>query len=780
MSQLLVNGFTALPDPGQAGTLDNLVERLRLLKVWAGDPSYQEIRNRINTAWTASGRPASELVGKTTVVDCFRPGRRRLNNDLVVAVVRALHPDAAYVSQWQQTLQAIGGHATAALQVRVQDELPPDPADFTGRETELAQLLRSTRTGGVAAIDGMPGVGKTLLAIRAGHLLAHDRVLFVNLRGFHPDPAQPPAEPTAVLDGFLRLLGMPGGLIPYDLPARTTAYRKRLAGTRTLVVLDNAASEDQLRPLLPETPGCPVLITSRHAITTVPTRLTLDVFTPDEALDFLNRTAPEVPIGPDPTAPTRITDRGGYLPLALELFAVHIRTTPGWTLTDHADRLDERHGDRRLDSGVQLALDLSYQQLPPAERHMLRLAALHPGQDLTAPAAAALSGADLSTAQASLHRLYRDHLLQSTAPGRYTLHDLVRVYATNRAGDEDAPPARHAALTRLFDHYLAAAGTAADPLSFDPAWLDTELPNLVAIAAYTATEGWPSYTIRLSRCLFRYLDGGHLADAMIIHGHAAQLAEDVAGQAHALINLGATYTQLSRYEQATEHLQQARSLCRQAGDLAGEARALHGLGIIELDTGRYRRAAEHHEQARDRARQAGDHAGEARALISLAAAEERTHQYPAATDHLHEALRQYRRLSDRAGEALALNGLGMVETQLGRHDQAAGMLRQALALFQQLGDRTHEAWTLESLGTLHLLRDEPTQSAEYYGRALAIVRETGDRHTEAWALNGLGEAAHQAGRRAEARSHHTEALAVAGEIGDQPQLARAQAGLGMH
>jgi hypothetical protein len=214
------------------------------------------------------------------------------------------------VAQWRQALQVIAGESTAAAQVRVQDRLPPDLAGFTGRAAELDRPRRilsdSNRDGGtvvISAIDGMAGVGKTQLAIHAGHLLlqehAFDRVLFVNLRGFHPDPVQPPADPGAVLEGFLRLLGVPGQQIPHDLQSSATLYRGLLASTRTVIVLDNAADADQVRPLLPQTPNCPALITSRRNLADLhpAARLTLDVFTTGEAVEFLAQAASHVPVG---------------------------------------------------------------------------------------------------------------------------------------------------------------------------------------------------------------------------------------------------------------------------------------------------------------------------------------------------------------------------------------------------------------------------------------------------------------------------------------------------
>ncbi len=806
-----VNTLATPPDPGQAHTLDDLVERLRLLKVWAGDPSYEWIKDRVNATWTVAGRPAGDLAGKTTVVDCFRTGRRRLNSDLVVAVVRALHPDVGYAAQWRQALQTIRRQTGAAMQVRVQGSLPPELTGFTGRTAELDRLhqalhhaQRDGRAVVISAIAGMAGIGKTQLAVHAGHLLARDkpfdRVLFVNLRGF--DPAMPPADPAAVLDGFLQLLGVPGYQIPHSLAGRAAAYRDRLAGTRTLVVLDNAADAEQVRPLLPANAGCPVLVTSRRSLTALhpATHVTVDVFTPDEAVAFLAGAAPRVPVGADPDAPNRIAHRCGHLPLALSLIGAHMRATPGWTLTDHADRLDERHRDRRLDTAVELALDVSYRHLPADQRHLLRLAALHPGPDLDSYAAAALAGTDLSTARTLLRRLHQDHLLQPATPGRYTFHDLVRAYAAGRATDEDSPPARRAALGRLFDFHLATSAAAMDslypaethrrprvpvpgtpmPALTDPAaalaWLDLERPSLVAVAGHAAIHGWPTHTTRLSTTLFRYLNGGHHTDALTIHGHAHQVVrhgDDPITHAHVLINLGGTYSLLGRYGPAVEHLQRALSLARQAGDPFSQARALTNLGNIEGRQGRYQRSADHHEQTLPLYRQLGDRASEARALGNLGATKTLLGEHRPAANHLQRALVLFRETGDHVGEAWVLNILGDVETRLGQYGPADDHLQRALTLARRSGHRTAEGWTLDSLGTLRARCGQPAQAAEYYRQALATFRETGEPDGEAATLNSLGEAAHPT----EAVTHHTAALTIAVDIGDREQQARAHTGL---
>jgi tetratricopeptide (TPR) repeat protein len=809
-----VDTFAALPDPARANSIDDLVERLRLLKVWAGNPSYEVIKDRVNSSWAAAGRPAGELVVRSTVAYCFRPGRRRLDTDLVLAVVHALHPDSWYVTQWRQALRVVGGETEAASLVRVQDSLPPDLADFTGRTSELDQLRRAARAGDavvISAIEGMAGVGKTELAVHAGHVLSQERpfqrVLFVNLRGFDPDPAQPPVDPAAVLDGFLRLLGVPGHQIPHDLAARTAAYRDRLAGTRTMVVLDNAVTAEQVGPLLPATPGCLTIVTSRRSLDGLhpATRLTVDVFTPDEAVAFLSRALPTVPVGADPHAANRIAWRCGYLPLALGLVAGRIRSTPGWTLTDHADRLDERHHDRRLDSGVELALTLSYRHLPAEQQRLLRLAALHPGRDLDAYAAAALVGTDVTTARAQLDRLHCDHLMQQSAPGRYAFHDLVRAYAITRARDDDRFAERRTVLTRLFDHYLATAAAAMDlifpagapyrprlPSPTVPvtdlagadaarAWLDTERPNLLAVTEHAATHGWPTHAIHMSGTLYRYLDGGHHTDALAIHGHAlhaARSVDDLAGQATAHKNLGTAYGRTGQFPQAREHFNRAAKLYRQIGDQEGEARALSSIGVVEERLGRLHSAYDHHQQALAVAQRYGYPTEIVLTLSNVGQIELQLRRYREAVEHLQQALGLARQHGDGRGEACASLNLGDAEIQLERYDVADHHIRHAMTIFHRQGNHAGEAWALNSLGSVHLRLHQPDQAAAHHRRALDMFRDMGDLDGEPWALNALGETAQHAGRHREAIDHHDAALIIATNTGAVDQQARAHAGLG--
>jgi tetratricopeptide (TPR) repeat protein len=795
------------PDPGQARTVDGLVERLRQLKVFAGDPSFETVKERVNAAWTAAGRPARELAGKTTVVDCFRLGRRRLNIDLVTAVVEALHPEPGYVAQWRQALRVVAGSGQAASQVRVQENLPSHEDGFTGRENEQETLRAALSDAAVpvAVIAGMAGVGKTRLAVQVGRALgAFDRVLFVDLRGFHPD--QPPAEPGAVLDGFLRLLGLPGQQIPHDLAARSAAYRDRLAGQRILVVLDNAADEAQVLPLLPGTADAVTLVTSRRTLTGLRTaaHVILGVFTPEEAHRVLLRAAPDGPVGADPGAATRIAERCGHLPLALGLLAGHIRAKPGWTLTDHADRLDERHQLRRIDTGVELAFDLSYRHLPPNAQLLLRLLALHPGQQPDLHAAAALAGTDLAGAADLVRVLRHNHLLLTSAPGRYALHDLVRAYAAGRATDEDPPPARRAALTRLLDYYLATAAVALDvmlpgdkdarpkvPLPSTPvpefagpeaalAWLDTERPTLVAISAHAADHGWPDYAALLSKQLYRYLLGSSNADAMTVHGHARDAARrlgDREAEAAALRHLAVTHSQLGRFETAREYLEEALALFEDAGDVDGQARTLGNLGLMEERLGRPS-AIDRHKQALTLFQELGDRGNEARALLNIGLTEERLGLLPAALERYARALEMFEAEGDRHGIAAALRDLGGVEVKLSAFDAAEEHLTGALTVFRDLGMGDAVAWTLDYVGALDAARGRTGAAVETFERSLAMHRDIGDRHGQAWALNSLGEVMLAAGRPAEAVRLHTEAHEFAVEIEARDEQARAEAGLG--
>ncbi|MBL7253091.1 tetratricopeptide repeat protein [Paractinoplanes lichenicola] len=554
-------------------------------------------------------------------------------------------------------------------------------------------------------------------------------------------------------------------------------------------------------PLLPGTPGCATLITSRHSLTELApaTHLTMDVFTAEEAQTFL---LPTACTKADEEAAARIAHRCGRLPLALSLVAGHIRRTPGWTLTDHADRLDERHADRRLENGVEAALDLSYLRLPTDIRALLRRLALHPGQDFDAYAAAALDDSDLLTAEGRLDRLRADHVLQAAAPGRYAFHDLVRAYAIGRARDEDPPGDRRATLDRLLDHYLATSaaavttlygdvtrylqgrpvppGAVPDPRLAEPGaardWLDTERPNLIAAAAQESA----AHTVTLARVLFLYLSGGHHTDALAVHGHAYRVAVrtgDEIGQGHALTDLGVAHFWLSQHGEAAAYHRRAREVFRRTGDQAGEARALDCLGMSLIKPGRYEEAAGVLHQALTLYRLAGDLEGRGSSLCALGFVSLHRGEFSAAAGFFIEAADQARSLGIRSNEAYALHGLGETEMRLGRLEAAGRHLRQALETIRQSGHRDAESDVIATIGDLCIRMGRPDEGAEHHRRALAVARVTGDRSGQALSLNGLGDAALAAGRPDDAAEFYAEALVSATESDTRDEVVRARAGL---
>ncbi|MEU8384611.1 tetratricopeptide repeat protein [Streptosporangium sp. NPDC048865] len=588
---------------------------------------------------------------------------------------------------------------------------------------------------------------------------------------------------------------------------RAVAYRRRLAGTRTLVVLDNAATERQVEPLLPDDPRCVALVTSRRSLTALPgaTQVTLDVFAPGEAQDYLVSAVPGVAVGDDPAAVERVARCCGHLPLALALLAGHMRAKADWTVTDHADRLEARHRNNRLDSGVELALRLSYQGLPADRQRLLRLLAIHPGQDFDAYAAAALTGTDVRTVGRRLHELCGDHLLQQGLPGRFVFHDLVRAYAADRADEEDRPAVHRAALTGLFDYHLFTASAAMDllfpaeqhgrprvppsamsvPPLEDPTaargWLDDERSNLIAAAGHAAAHGWPAHATRIATTLFRYLDtGSHYAESVAAHTHARDAAHksgDRAAEVHALTYLGIGYLRQGRHSQAAEHLRRSLDLAREIADHAGEARALGNLGVVAERSGRYREAIDFHRQAHGLFDRTGNRFGEIRALGNLGVVAERLGHYEQALDYQRQTLALSRELGDRIGEMSALDQLGYVHQRLGRYEQAVGHHRRALAVARDIATRSGEAAALNNLGAVYRRQGRLDESADHLHRSLAIWHEIGNPMGEIDARNDLGETHLAGGQAGQARHQYVLALDLAGQLGDRYQQARAHDGL---
>jgi DNA-binding SARP family transcriptional activator/tetratricopeptide (TPR) repeat protein len=701
-------------------------------------------------------------------------------------------------------------------------ELPGPVPQFVGRAAELADLTgmlerasaQRPRMLVISAIAGMAGVGKTALAMQWAHQVADrfpDGQLHVNLRGYDPGQPMPAAD---ALAGFLRSLGVAEQEIPAGIAERAARYRSLLAGRRMLIVIDNAGDVEQVRPLLPGSPSCVTVVTSRDALAGLVARdgarrLDLGLLAPAEAAGLLRSLIGER-ADAEPEATVTLAGYCARLPLALRVAAERAAAAPDTSLADVTSELADQQ--ERLDvldatgdplTAVRAVFSWSVRQLEDEAARAFRLLGLHPGADFDAYAAAALSDTTLRQARRLLHRLARAHLIEFVGAGRYGMHDLLRSYAADQAADTGSGELRRAALTRLFDHYLATAAIAAGTLfPADPdqpalpppagpvppvnspaaalAWLDAQRSTLVAVAAHAADHGWPGHAVGLSATIFRYPDVGHITDAAAVHSHArraAAQAGDRTAEAAALMMLGTASAATGRLRQASRHLEQALVLCRENGDRIGEARALGSLGMADYCRGRYQQSAASHQKALAIYLQAGDLAGEARELHGLGIVYSRQGRYEQAARHLRRSLLLFRDAGLRSGEAQVLGTLGELELRQGRYAEATVHLRRSLGLGRELGSRLCQAQALACLGIAELRQGRRGQAIGHLRQSLALHSQAGNCSGQAEALNGLGEAFLAASQAGQASARHAAALALAIRCDDKHEQARAHGGL---
>ncbi|MFF3484606.1 tetratricopeptide repeat protein [Streptomyces sp. NPDC002701] len=705
-------------------------------------------------------------------------------------------------------------------------QLPTDVRAFTGREEQLDELSRHllagedeggpTTTVVVSAVSGTAGVGKTALAVHWSHRTRErfpDGQLYADLRGYDADEPVPAAD---VLTGFLVALGVPGPEIPLRLDDRAARYRTELSERRMLVVLDNASSSEQIRPLLPGAALCRTVVTSRDTLSSLVSlhgahRLVLDVLPPADAVRLLH-TLIGARAASEPQAAAVLAERCGRLPLALRIAAELALSRPASPLSDLTAELDDQRARLELlDSdddpraAVRAVFSWSYDRLPAEAAATFRLLGLHPGPDVDVYAAAALCGRPVADTRQALDLLARGHLIQPTRRGRYGMHDLLRVYAAWQAERHDGGTHREAALDRLLTHYLAASCAAMDVLfpaeghlrprvgapstelpPFSTAdlaqeWLAAERSVLAAVTAAEAARGRAEYAVGLATALHRHFDTrGLFTDALVVHGNAlraARAAGDRRGEAEVRTCVGATHRRLAQYDEAVRHHTEALDLCRQVGLPVTEARNLTNLGVLHELRGHYREAADRHGEAVVLFRKVGDVGGEADTLNNLGIVHELLDDYETAAVQHRQALALYRTLGNTFGEASALGNLGIVLSRLDRHATAADHFEQALALFRRLGHRGGEAHALSNLGDAHHRLGHHQRAAGHQRAALAVFQRTGERYGEAGSLNGLGEALHGSGRPDEAAAAHRAALALATEIEEKEEQARAHIGL---
>jgi DNA-binding SARP family transcriptional activator/tetratricopeptide (TPR) repeat protein len=673
-------------------------------------------------------------------------------------------------------VQVVSRDNTALVAARPR-QLPAMAGHFVGRSHEIETLVglsgdtdRADDAVVVAAIDGMAGIGKTALAVHAGHRLAKhfpDGQLFLDLRGYSHGMA--PRAPADVLAVILEAYGVPPQQIPADLQARAALYRDRLAGTRTLIVLDNAIDEAQIRPLLPGTGRCLVLVTSRRCLKALDDAhvLSLDVLSAADAVALFRAVAGLDRIAADDPLIEEVARLCGRLPLALRIAAALLCHRPSWPLAHLAEKLRAAQPTLTIFSDGERDLatvfDLSLRALTDDQRLVFRRLGLVPGPNIDARAAAAVTGIDPADAEQRLQELIDHNLLTEPKPGRYQMYDLVRLYTRHLAEGEPAAQ-RTAARNRLLDYYqrmveqaetsVARYGhhphldSVCTPTLRDPevarAWLRAERANILACIEDAAARSQDTRVVALTAGLATLLRiDGPWSQARDLHAAAAAAAErleDRHGQATALTNLGAACRMTGDYPRAIRVLERALDLNRGLDDRFGQAAALSELGVVRRMTADHPGAVRDLEQALALHREVGDCGGESASMIELGIELYLVSEHSGAIRALERALDLNRRLGNRLGHATALTYLGGVRRAAGDLPTAVENLKEALALHRSLDNPNGQATALGELGAARWSdRDYPGAIRDMEA-AIEIFRGLGSRMGEATTLTTLGAA----------------------------------------
>lgn len=692
--------------------------------------------------------------------------------------------------------------------------LPRDLTIFAGREAELEILLATGQAADrqppppIVTISGMPGVGKTALAIHVAHRLATrfpDGQLFVDLCGFLPH-VKPVAAGDA-LGRLLTMLGVSGAAIPKNVEDRAALYRDKMAGTRRIVLLDNAQDEAHVEPLLPGTAGSLVIVTSRRKLSGLEyiRSVHLDPLSPADALDLLTRLVGPERIDQQGEAAEHIVELAGRLPLAIRLIAGRLLAHPHWQVRYLAELLRKKAlrltefdpAERRLAASFYV----SYEQLSPEQRAVFCLLGAVPGPDFDSMAVAALTGTPEIDAEGLLEILHRLSLLEETSAGRYRLHDLLRAYAeTLNDHDRDT---RDNAVSRLIDYYLRTASAAAavafphdrhrlpggvgsTEAVFDGdhralEWLRVEHRNLVAAVRMAAQTDRHPVAWQLACVIWRYLYiRGHLDDwreTLSLALQSARLSGQFWGQAQALQQLSVACWRAGDSQQAMELGRRSLQLWRELGDPHGEADARSALGLAAKRLGLFTEARLQYTRALARYQELDDQRGCANALDNLGHLDEQLGFLRSALERHDAALLILHHVGDLQGQLYVLNNIGSVQQKIGQLDEAAELHERALRISEQLEYPHGVAFSLNYLATVYRARGQPGIAIKYHRRALAIARDLGDPTLETDIHNDLGETYQANGDRIKALQAHLNALDFTSRTGDRRENARAHHGI---
>jgi DNA-binding SARP family transcriptional activator/Tfp pilus assembly protein PilF len=657
--------------------------------------------------------------------------------------------------------------APAAPASPVPRQLPASPPYFTGRKADVAALDATLdRAHPALVISGPPGVGKTALAVHWAHRVAEHfdgGQLYLNLRGF--DPSDSPLVPADAQRSILLALGVLLHDLPQDQDAQAGLYRTLLAGKRILLVLDNARTEAQVRPLLPGTRGCLALVTSRNQLAGLVAAdgaypHALDLFTVPEARDMLSHRIGRDRVDTEPAAADQLINHCGRLPLGLAIVAARAAIHPTFSLadlaTDLADAPDRLTSLANTDSvtDVRDVFSWSYHSLGDAAARLFRLLGLHPGPDFSVPAAANAAGLAIDSVRPLLAELVRANLLVESSLGRFAFHDLLWAYAIAQADSLDTETERHACRHRIVDHYTQTAQAAAmlisptrDPLAALPPapdaspeplgdteramdWLTENHAVLLGVIDTAANHGFDRYVGHLAWALGGYLDRrGHWPEwAATQHKalHVAQRSADLAGRARAHRGIGAACLRLGRHDDARRHLDAALGVFGELEDFTGQAFTYFVLAQVSELQGRLAQALSETRRALDLHRHGGNQVGQANALNSIGWYQTHLGDHHEAIASCQEALRLFERLDDRDGQSATWDTLGRCHRNLGQYREAIECYRHALDLNQLAGGhRLLEASTLAQLGDTHAAAREAEEARRMWRRALAIYDDLG-------------------------------------------------------
>ncbi|MGW2105748.1 AfsR/SARP family transcriptional regulator [Streptomyces sp. NPDC001948] len=649
-------------------------------------------------------------------------------------------------------------------------QLPAAVAGFAGRRAELRLLdgMPGDASAGpgpaVCVIAGTAGAGKTTLALHWAHRAAPhfpDGQLYVNLHGFAPVTG--PMPPGEAIRGFLEALSVAPERIPDALEARAALLRTETAGRRLLFVLDNAADAAQVRPLLPGSAGCAVVVTSRSqlaglAVTDGALLLSLDVLPREEARELLSARLGTDRVAAEPEPVTELIDLCARLPLALAVTAARAAGRPGFPLSAVAAELRDVRGRlEALDAGegvssVRAVFSWSYRRLDSVPARVFRLLGLHPGRDVAAPSVAALAGLPVREAAAALTALARVHLITEHRPGRYSFHDLLHAYATDLTAAEDPEDGRTTALHRLLDHCLHSAHAARGRLA--PARSEVPLPPPVPGSVphrpedYEQAMTWfeAEHTVLLA-----VVDAAGPAG---FDSHAWQLPLAMADFLHLS----------GRWHDWVTSQRTAIVAARKQGDRAGTALCHCESGRAAIRMRRYAEADQELLRALELQRGLGDLMAQADTLRTLAWSSEQQGDYRAALHHVTQVLELQRAVGNLAGQAGALNNLGWCLTHLGEHEKALARCREALRLHRSGGTPLGAAYVWETLGFIHHAVGQYAEAVDSYRQCRDGFRRFGNRYGEADALRNLGESLREAGEPEAARDAWRDALVILGKL----------------